>query len=443
MNKIAFSGLLLFLLIIAGCQKEKKDSITPESGSDSFKRKILTYIDGKKSKVSQDAKRRIETVKKNIDWQNFSTSVQPSTNYRQTTFKINGSKLYSKTETNTYTCLYVIQNAAGIIVNVTTLEISVPENNSSHLNALALDLVNNHLNYYTGKLTKRNLSGYYIFEMEIQNGEAEAFRYMKKKNTGGKFFKDALTENCVDWYWQTYVNGILVSEVFLFTDCGQEVEEGGSGNGGNGIPPADSTLNPCYHASKLEGDSAFNSQLSFLHTLTGLNYENGYVIGKDGAGQTVYQPIQGNVNQPSLPNLNFQFPVDGMMHSHFTGGFSIFSPADIRSLYNTFNDHMANPGFSFAVTTSTGTYVLQVTDVAAFLQYGSGHLADEPAFNEFQIDTYVTYGIYEMGGQASNETGFLNMIKSENMGLRLLSTSDFNNWDVKDIQNNTPFIVNC
>lgn len=38
---------------------------------------------------------------------------------------------------------------------------------------------------------------------------------------------------CVDWYWQTYVNGVLVYEEFLYQTC-ECLNSGGGGGGGGG-----------------------------------------------------------------------------------------------------------------------------------------------------------------------------------------------------------------
>ncbi len=56
---------------------------------------------------------------------------------------------------------------------------------------------------------------------------------------------------------------------------------------------------------------------------------------------------------------------------------------------------MADSNFVFAIVTQTGTYVLQVSDVQTFLQYGQSHLEDEASFNSFQWTTYATNLISE------------------------------------------------
>ena len=431
MNKKLLIVSFLIGILIISCQKNVIDQLP--TGNKSLKEKVIAFMDTKKNKVGEQAKATIEELKGDIDWSDFSTSSSPFFKRNQTVFKIKKENIAAKTSENTYTCLYVTQNSSGNIVNVNTLELTVPNTGTVNLNSLALNLVNNNLQTYTGTLTKRNLSGYYIYEIEIENGQAERFRFMKKRNAGGKGQATELTATCVDWYWQTYENGVLVSEVFLFQDCSMGVEEGGSGSGGGGGTNTYDT--PCDKADSLEGDAGLKAYLSALHGVTDSSFEVGFVRGHSPLGFSTYQLIQGAVGNPSLPNLSFTEPIDGLYHSHFSGGFSIFSPGDIRTMYNIYSDQMASPGFTFAVTTQTGTYVLYVDNVQQFLQYGQAHLADEASFNDFQIGTYVTNGIYESGTQLGNEIGFLKMLRDENMGLKLIegTGTNFENWNVRGL----------
>lgn len=395
MTKQLLIGGFVMALIAISCKKNVVNEQPLESGS--LKEKVIAFMDAKKNKVGETAKATIEKLKASIDWSDFSVSTSPFFKNGQTTFKIKKENTTARVSEDTYTCLYVNQNNSGNVLFVSTLEITIPNGSSGNLNSLALNLVNNNMQAYTGTLTKRNLSGYYIYEIEINNGTAEAFRYMKKRNTGGRSEEVGRTATCVDWYWQTYENGVLVSEVFLFQDCSMGVEEGGSGSGGGGGTNTYDT--PCDKADSLEGDAGLKAYLSALHGVTDSSYEVGFVRGHSPLGFSTYQLIQGAVGNPSLPNLSFSEPIDGLYHSHFSSGFSIFSPGDIRTMYNIYLDQMASPGFTFAVTTQTGTYVLYVDNVQQFLQYGQAHLADEASFNDFQIGTYVTNGIYESGTQ--------------------------------------------
>jgi hypothetical protein len=47
---------------------------------------------------------------------------------------------------------------------------------------------------------------------------------------------------CIDWYWQTYVNGVLVDEDYMFTTCCSGSSGGGSGNG-NAVAECQASFN--------------------------------------------------------------------------------------------------------------------------------------------------------------------------------------------------------
>lgn len=50
------------------------------------------------------------------------------------------------------------------------------------------------------------------------------------------------TSPCIEWYWQTYVNGVLVAEDYMFTTCCGGSGGGGSGNG-NAVAECQASFN--------------------------------------------------------------------------------------------------------------------------------------------------------------------------------------------------------
>lgn len=56
----------------------------------------------------------------------------------------------------------------------------------------------------------------------------------KEKNKNDNTSNTAPEEICIDWYWQHYENGILIWEVYLFTECYEVGGGGGGGSGGGG-----------------------------------------------------------------------------------------------------------------------------------------------------------------------------------------------------------------
>jgi hypothetical protein len=73
-----------------------------------------------------------------------------------------------------------------------------------------------------------------------------------------------------------------------------------------------------------------------------------------------------------------------------------------------------------------------VDDVNKFLQYGQSHLNDPIASINFNIFTYSQYGIWEQGLPQTNESNFMQLISSEDMGLKLIKqNANGSEWEVK------------
>ncbi len=80
-----------------------------------------------------------------------------------------------------------------------------------------------------------------LSETEYKNGAIYKYGAITQNNT---HIGNRSEDDCIEWYWQTYENGVLVSEQYIFTTCGGQVVEeggggGGSGGGGGGWPGGD------------------------------------------------------------------------------------------------------------------------------------------------------------------------------------------------------------
>ena len=91
-------------------------------------------------------------------------------------------------------------------------------------------------------LIKSKVEDYYFISNNITGNQV-----ITKKNTAypgnsheteNRNLPPAGCENgepvCIDWYWQTYENGILIDEEYLYTTCDCVVTGGGGGNGNSG-----------------------------------------------------------------------------------------------------------------------------------------------------------------------------------------------------------------
>jgi hypothetical protein len=430
--------ILILSLVIISCKKSDIKIGEAKQVNVTLKEKILAYLDNKIAKAGDSSKTVIENLKNKIVWSNYETAVT-ARKETQTVFKIeNINNTQSRISEAYYTALYVVQNSIGGIRSIGTVEIVVPNGNQQNPNQLTLNLINNEIENYSGQLIKRNISGYLIYQVDISNGQVSSFKNLKKGNQSNQG-QQRVTE-CIDWYLATYVNGVLVSEVYLFTDCGGNVQEGGGGNGGGNNQ---SSSTPCEHALALAQDSIFQAGAQFLREVTTLNYEIGLIKGKDVNGKPVFVQIQGTPGNPYVEPPIINVHIDGIMHSHFSGGSSIFSPADLRALYQIYADSMANPGFIFTVVTGNTAYSLYVDNVSDFLTYGQQHFVDEIAFDDFQVYKWFEYNIWEMGDAASTQAGFVRLLAGEGTGLKLLSsnTLNFNEWEVKGVGLNNDIIV--
>ena len=73
-------------------------------------------------------------------------------------------------------------------------------------------------------------TGNYLYETLFTGGRMHTFKVLNDPQA-----QSPTEEECIDWYLQTWVDGVLVSEVYVFTTCGPYVEEGtGGGSSGGG-----------------------------------------------------------------------------------------------------------------------------------------------------------------------------------------------------------------
>jgi len=93
---------------------------------------------------------------------------------------------------------------------------------------------------FTGAVVRTDFEGHVLtskhYEGGLATGRTDKFVQKKHKNNGSEPSSLApLDPGCsyitIDWYWQTFVNGVLVSEEYLFSS--QEIECLGGGGGGN------------------------------------------------------------------------------------------------------------------------------------------------------------------------------------------------------------------
>jgi hypothetical protein len=111
-----------------------------------------------------------------------------------------------------------------------------------YLKKVKYDLSKNTLlrkvNNFTGLELIYDWDEKYLFGRQFDKGFLKGFVEISDvKKKGGKIAGIA----CIDWYWNSYVEGVLVNSTYVFSTCG----ESGGGNGGDDIMINLPDLNPC------------------------------------------------------------------------------------------------------------------------------------------------------------------------------------------------------
>ncbi len=103
-------------------------------------------------------------------------------------------------------------------------------------------------NDFSGVIIDQDLQNKYISSKHFENGKVNATKkddvVYKSKTKVYEQFKNniepdpnvAPDPSCIDWYWQTWIDGVLVSEVYQFTTCNAGGGAGGgTSNGSDGV----------------------------------------------------------------------------------------------------------------------------------------------------------------------------------------------------------------
>ncbi len=258
-----------------------------------------------------------------------------------------------------------------------------------------------------------------------------------QREGGAKSLLDAealRTEFCIDWYWVYSFNGVVVFEVYSHTTCGSAscdtnaqdaCLDDGTGGGGDDYVFID---NPCDLMEVLSKNFDFKKKFQELSHNTGLNYETGYFFSKNGTSYN-FTYIQGLANDPEI-NFSISGPIDGFIHSHYTGTYSLFSGVDIKTMYTTYQYGMMNNplSFSIGVTTPQGnSYMVGIEDISMFLNFSSANFSSQSSFNsleEFYENNFIAFTVYGKTEEEARELAFFETFA--NSGLQLFKgNSDF------------------
>lgn len=248
--------------------------------------------------------------------------------------------------------------------------------------------------------------------------------------------------------------------------------EGSSGEGGYGSDPILTSPNgghatgntantPCNLIKNLKKDVEFKNKLaSFKNSAATDNFEKYSVVYNDPTPNTTagqedaydYEDFQGAEDAQGGAYTG-NSTMQGVIHTHYEGLTSIFSPDDLQDMYNQMIYPDITDDFFIGVVTAQGTaYILQVVDRQAFINFGNEHLSSDERIRNFTSKFYKGKYNLTSSNRANNEKNFLKMMDDLGTGLSLSGTTYmpsattspnlFSNLQVKTIDDLTQNVKN-
>jgi len=206
----------------------------------------------------------------------------------------------------------------------------------------------------------------------------------------------------------------------------------------------------CELFNKLKNDANFKQYINDLKTSTTLTNETGQALTRLPNG--TYSSISGVPDPNVKHSLVFTIPngtiVDIIMHSHDVGALSIFTPTDIKQMYNIFINNYdnvdSNQTFtSIVVTPNLDVYAMTITDRERFIAFYNDNFGTPdkedifknlfilPDMEGAQLDCY---DINPNNSVSTNENNFVKMLK--NSGLKLhKANADLSQWNPLKLNN--------
>src|SRR5690606_25241329 len=166
------------------------------------------------------------------------------------------------------------------------------------------------------------------------------------------------------------------------------------------------------------------------------NYESGYLVTmKDDGRAPYYIEITGDTYTPSL-SFSLDYPIDGLLHNHYNGLFTIFSSSDIRVLYELCSNDFVNDYKKFhtiVVSAEETAYAITIEDKDQFLDFGDKYLSDISQFRKIEKSYFDLTRAYkkEYDNTYAFELAFFNTFFRQQIsnGLNLYTASyPYNQW---------------
>jgi hypothetical protein len=222
-------------------------------------------------------------------------------------------------------------------------------------------------------------------------------------------------------------------------------------------PPKPKDEKKCTLFNKLKIDAPFKNivnTLKYATTQSNINYEQGAALTNQANGS--YNAIIGTPDPDKDYSVAFNIPagtaIDIMIHNHYVGGLTIFSPADLDQIYQYIKTADMDQGENYVSVVITpnpqdplnpSVYAITITDKEKFISYGDDKFSTQAKFETYEYLAYAEknaitescMGINNDHTTLENENRFLKMIK--NSGLKVhKANADLSQWNPLALNNN-------
>ena len=229
-----FSFAFLVLLFLVSCKKESIPDIPPDLPKEDLVVKVKSWLDIQKKGLSIADTMKIESLKRSLNY--VERHLEPYKNWKNLLVVPISNEFHSKNnqDKNVTNYLVLVVNNKDSIENGNIIQYI----SSSHQKVAPQKTFSKIFNYQdidcSGVFTILSITDNFRYELKFDNGKLKSVTELKKKEQP----KDGSgrVNACIDWYEQTWYvwsdgTAILISEVYVFTTCGEECAQPRFANG--------------------------------------------------------------------------------------------------------------------------------------------------------------------------------------------------------------------
>ena len=223
---------------------------------------------------------------------------------------------------------------------------------------------------------------------------------------------------------------------------------GSNGSGNNGFTPIEEPDTPCDPSiADFENDAKFAAKFKELNSnaVTTQTYEKGYMVNDRAANSYIPkqgQSASGGASGTGEIEWTINSPIDGLLHSHYSGGNSIFSPQDLLFMAQIYLAGLAKDSTNlfFGMTSKDGDpYLIKVSNTALFRKFAEKYASTPEKQQQFinKYDNAFTKG-FRSPDASTNESRFMQMLKNEiGEGAKMYRATDSNcnKWEKLSVDN--------